>query len=114
MKDMDTPHISIVLWAGLVAAAAVAGGRRDDKTRGLTHNGTFGSSWPNIQPLYNHHKIMLIIISFSILPKAKYPKYYKQNAYAMAHEVSFVCFGLFCSKKVNFNANLIENFLNLC
>lgn len=37
--------------------------RRDDKTRGLTHNGTFGSSWPNIQPLYNHHKIMLIIIS---------------------------------------------------
>ena len=38
--------------------------RRDDKTRGLTHNGTFGSSWPNIQPLYNHHKIMLIIISF--------------------------------------------------
>ena len=38
--------------------------RRDDKTRGLTYNGTFGSSWPNIQPLYNHHKIMLIIISF--------------------------------------------------
>ena len=46
---------------------------------------------------------MLIIISFSSLLKIKYPKHYKQNAYALAHEMSRVCFDNFLTLCKSFN-----------
>jgi hypothetical protein len=46
--------------------------------------------------------------------KAMNPKYYKNDAYALAHKMSFLCFSLFWPKKVYFMAKIDSLFSLLC
>jgi hypothetical protein len=41
------------------------------------------------------------------IAKVMYPKYYKHNAYALGHEMSFVCIAYFYPKKYTLTPKLI-------
>ena len=41
------------------------------------------------------------------IAKVMYPKYYKHNAYALAHEMSFVCIAYFYPKKYTLTPKLM-------